>query len=75
MSDQIKTVSDMMKALEEEIAAVKSGAMTEGVARMVFKGRALQLNTAQLQLQHARLQRSGKLPDPEMRLIGGTDAA
>lgn len=57
-----------MLALEAEIESVKSGALDESKARIVLKGRALQLKTAELQLQYARL-RKGRVPDPELKLI------
>jgi hypothetical protein len=68
VSSPISTVSDMMKALQEEIDSVKTGALDESKARIVLKGRGLQLKTAELQLQYARLTK-GRVPDPELRLI------
>lgn len=67
-SSPISTVSDMMLALQEEIDAVKSGTLDESKARIVLKGRGLQLKTAELQLQYARLTK-GRVPDPELKLI------
>lgn len=64
----ISTVSDMMLALQEEIDAVKAGTLDESKARIVLKGRGLQLKTAELQLQYARLTK-GRIPDPELKLI------
>lgn len=71
MSDSpsiISTVSDMMLALQSEIDAVKAGTLDESKARIVLKGRGLQLKTAELQLQYSRLTK-GRIPDPELRLI------
>lgn len=68
----IKTVSDMMKALQEEIEAVKAGTLSESAARMVFRGRDLQLKTATLNLQFQRLNKGVK-PATEMPLIGGPE--
>lgn len=64
----ISTVSDMMLALQEEIDSVKAGTLDESKARIVLKGRGLQLKTAELQLQYARLTK-GRIPDPELKLI------
>ena len=68
MSDQIKTVSDMMGALQKEIEEIKAGTITESQARVVSRFRALQLKTAELQLSYARLIK-GRLPAPEMTLL------
>lgn len=54
---QIETVRDMMLALEQEIADVKTGKTPLETARIVLKGRDLQLKAAQLNIAHARLQR------------------
>lgn len=67
---QIDTVSDMMRALEEEIESVKKGAITESAARVVSRFRALQLKTAELNLQFLRLNR-GKDGAKEFKLISG----
>lgn len=67
-SSPITTVSDMMLALQSEIDAVKNGTLDESKARIVLKGRGLQLKTAELQLQYARLTK-GRVPDPELKLI------
>lgn len=53
----IKTVRDMMVRLEEEIAQAKNGTLPLETARVVLKGRDLQIKAAQLNIQHARLQR------------------
>lgn len=71
-NNKIKTVSDMMMALQQEIEDVKSGTLDESKARIVLKGRALQLKTAELQLQHARMVK-GKIPGPELKLISGAE--
>lgn len=77
MSDEkknsINTVSDMMLSLQAEIDAVKDGTLDESKARIVLKGRGLQLKTAELQLQYARLTK-GRVPDPELRLINTKSA-
>ncbi len=67
MADQIKTVSSMMKALQEEIEAVKAGTLSESAARIVFKGRGLQLKTAELNLQFQRMHKN-KVGDMPMML-------
>ena len=55
--NQIETVSDMMKALQTEIEEIKSGAIEESKARVIRGYRALQLKTAELNLQYLRLLR------------------
>jgi hypothetical protein len=62
------SVSAMMHALQSEINDSKSGAMPESTARIVLKGRALQIELAKLQLQYARLNK-GRQPDSELQLI------
>lgn len=68
----ITTVSDMMLALQNEIDSVKDGSLDESKARIVLKGRGLQLKTAELQLQYARLTK-GRVPDPELKLIKASE--
>lgn len=71
MADTIKTVSDMFRAIEEEIKAVKDGQLPLDTARVVQRGRALQLKTAELNIQYMRVnkaQRNGK----EFNLLTGT---
>lgn len=63
-----------MLALQNEIDSVKDGSLDESKARIVLKGRALQLKTAELQLQYARLTK-GRVPDPELKLIKQADPA
>jgi len=64
----IVSTSDMMRALEDEIELVKSGKITEAVGRVVFRGRALQIQTASLNLQYKRMLQ-GKKPTQEMKFI------
>ena len=64
---QVETVSDMMRALEEEIEAVKTGKLAESAARVVSRFRSLQLKTAELNLQYRRMMRSKDVG--EMKLI------
>lgn len=63
-----ESVSEMMVALQNEIDGVKDGTLEESKARIVLKGRGLQLKLAELQLQYARLTK-GRIPDPELKLI------
>lgn len=65
----MKNVSDMMLALQEEIEAVKAGTLNESQARVIFKGRELQLKTAELNLKFQRLHKGIK-PEQEMPMIG-----
>jgi hypothetical protein len=70
MADNIQTVSDMFRAIEEEIQAVKKGDLPLDTARVVQRGRALQLKTAELNIQYMRVnraQRNGK----EFNLLTG----
>ena len=67
----IATVSGMIQTLEQEIADVKSGQLPESKARIVLKIRGLQLKTAELNLQYARIHK-GRLPEKEMRLVNST---
>ncbi len=67
--EQIRSVSDMMRSLQQEILAVKAGKLSESAARVVFRGRALQLKTAELSLQYAR-QRRGLQPEQPVLLLG-----
>lgn len=60
---QVRTISDMMKVLEDEISAAKTGTMPVDVARLVLKGRALQIQTATLQLSYARMHRNKTVGD------------
>jgi hypothetical protein len=67
----IRTVSDMMRALESEIQSIKDGTLPLDAARAIRSFRALQLRTAEMQIQYARMHRVGKAvhTGPEMRLI------
>jgi hypothetical protein len=67
-AEQIESVADMMKAIQAEIVAVKAGKLSEAAARVVFRGRALQLKTAELSLQYARLRR-GLQPEKQVLLL------
>lgn len=51
---KIRTVSDIMLSLEEEIAQVKSGEIKEAAARIVMRGRGYQLKAVELFLQATR---------------------
>ena len=68
MAKAVENVSDMMRTLEEEIELIKSGKITEAVGRVVLRGRALQLQTASLNLQYQRMIQ-GKKPATEMKFI------
>lgn len=57
---QIETVRDMMSALQDEIEQVKAGTIQPQVGSLVLRGRALQIKTAQLNLQYIRLQRESE---------------
>lgn len=73
MADQIRTVSDMVRALQEEIDNLKTGALPADTARTVFRGRALQLKAAELNLAYQRINRQAQKPkEPrELNLLNG----
>jgi hypothetical protein len=73
MADQIRTVSDMVKAIQDEIDNLKTGALPADTARTVFRGRALQLKAAELNLQYQRINRQAQKPkEPrELNLLNG----
>ena len=71
---EVKTVGDMITALGTHIDDVLTGKLDEKTARQVFTGRKLQLKSAELQLQYARLYR-GRRPDPVMPLIPAASEA
>jgi len=71
MSDTIKTVSDMFKAIEQEIQAVKDGLLPLDTARVVQRGRALQLKTAELNIQYMRVNKAQRGPTKEFNLLTG----
>ena len=71
--NQIKSVSDMMRALQQEIEAVKDGTLAESTANVVFKGRKLQLQNAALNLQFLRMFKGGQAPAGEMLLLQPVD--
>ena len=69
---KIQTVADLMLSIEDEIKAVKSGDLKEAQARIIMRGRTLQLKGVELYLQAARFEaklRPGLvkrlLPEPE----------
>lgn len=68
LTGPVKTVGDMMSALETHIQDVLQGKLTDSQARHVTKLRGAQLKTAELQLQYARIFR-GRTPDPIMHLL------
>ena len=67
-SQEIVTVTDMHRALQEEIQAVKDGALSESTAKVVFAGRKLQLQNVALNLQFLRMYKGGQAPTGELRL-------
>lgn len=72
MADSIKTVSDMFRAIEQEIADVKAGTLPLDTARVVQRGRSLQLKTAELNLQFQRINKSERRGDKEFNLLTGS---
>jgi len=69
--DSITTVSDMFRAIQEEIDSIKNGALTHDTARLVFRGRDLQIKTAELNLKFARVNRAMRRPDEELNVLTG----
>lgn len=51
-----RTINDLMDDLENEIAAIKSGDLSEAKARVVAKNRGMQLKAVELILQAARIE-------------------
>lgn len=72
LPEKLQTVSDMMQALQSEIADIKSGNLDDSKARLVARFRGLQLKNAELQIQYSRLFK-GRTPDPEMKLIAPSE--
>jgi hypothetical protein len=72
LPSKIQTISDMMETLQQEIEDIKSGALDDAKARHVGRFRGMQLKTAELSLQYARLHK-GRVPDPEMKLITSSE--
>ncbi len=58
VNDKVKNVSGLMISIEQEIEQIKSGEIKEGVGRLVFKGRSLQMKAVEIALQAARLESS-----------------
>lgn len=54
---QIQTVADMMRVLQEEAVLIKNGTMDLSTARILSKFRGLQIQAAQLLIQHQRINR------------------
>lgn len=52
---QLENIGDLMKAIQEDTEAAKSGAMEVNTARVVMRGRGLQVKLAEVVLQAARL--------------------
>lgn len=56
----IRTVADMFRAIQDEIDAVKNGDLPLDTARVVQRGRALQLKAAELNLQFLRINKADR---------------
>ena len=68
--EQLRTANDMLRALQGDIQAVKTGKMTESVGRVVFRGRALQIRTAEVNIRYLSMAyRRGIEPKGEMVLL------
>lgn len=74
---KLRTVSDLMGDIEEEISQIKDGKLTEGRARLVGTFRRMQLRGVEIYLQAARLEaklrsglaaRLGELPPSDAAL-------
>lgn len=55
---KVRTVSDLMVSLEDEIAAIKDGTLKDSTARLVLRGRAIQMQAVGMYLQAARIEAS-----------------
>jgi hypothetical protein len=71
MADQINTTADMLAALQTEIDEVKAVTLEPEKARLVLRGRKLQLDLAALNLQYHRLNRSSKPSSNGFGLLTG----
>jgi hypothetical protein len=69
--DQIQTVGDMFRALEQEIKDVKAGSLPLDTARVVQRGRSLQLKAAELNLQFLRINKSQRAGNREFNMLTG----
>jgi hypothetical protein len=65
------TVGDMLRKLEEEIGDVKDGVLPLDTARVVQRGRALQLKAAELNVQYARMNKAERRNGREYNLLTG----
>jgi hypothetical protein len=52
----VRTISDLMENIDTEIAAIKTGELSEQKARIIAKNRMMQLNSFQVVLQAARIE-------------------
>ncbi len=66
---KIRTVSELMVSIEDEINAVKSGEINDSRARLIFRGRTLQLKAAEMYLAAARME--SKLRPQLAQRMGG----
>ena len=73
--EQLRTANDMLRALQGDIHAVKTGKMTESVGRVVLRGRSLQLRTAELNLKYQRLLQGANGKAIPLLATGGTNKA
>jgi|HubBroStandDraft_2_1064218.scaffolds.fasta_scaffold265137_1 hypothetical protein len=69
--DQIQTVGDMFRALEAEIRDVKAGNLPLDTARVVQRGRSLQLKAAELNLQFMRVTKAQRTGTREFNMLTG----
>jgi len=56
LEPKVAGMNQLMASIEAEIIAVKSGELKEATARLVFKGRSLQMKGLDLYLQAARME-------------------
>lgn len=68
--NQINTVGDMLTTLQDEIDDLKQDRLTESKARLVAKFRQLQLKTAEIAIQYARMLRAKAVSGPSLPLLG-----
>lgn len=64
----LRTVGDMLSALETLYNNAEMGLVDEGVTRNLIRIRNAQLKTAELQMQYRRLHKGHLPPDPELLL-------
>ena len=72
MAKQIETLSELMAVVQNDLEAVRTGALDLTKGRLLKDYHKLLLKGAELNLQYQRMER-GKRPEKELRLIALPD--